>query len=56
MTDSAKAARAAGMANNRSPIMILIPCHRAVGKNGKLAGAAGGIERKQYLLESAASR
>ncbi len=46
-----KAARAVGMANNRNPVLILIPCHRVVGKDGKLAGYAGGLDRKQYLLE-----
>lgn len=46
-----KAARAVGMANNRNPILIMIPCHRVVGKDGRLAGYAGGIDRKQYLLE-----
>lgn len=46
-----KAVRAVGMANNRNPIIIMIPCHRVVGKDGKLVGYAGGIERKQYLLE-----
>ncbi len=45
------AARAVGMANNRNPILIIIPCHRVVGKGGKLVGYAGGIDRKQYLLE-----
>lgn len=48
---SRDAARAVGMANNRNPILIIIPCHRVVGKNGKLVGYAGGIDRKQYLLE-----
>ena len=46
-----KAARAVGMANNRNPLPILIPCHRVVGKSGKLVGYAGGLERKRYLLE-----
>lgn len=45
------AARAVGMANNRNPILIIIPCHRIVGKDGKLVGYAGGIDRKRYLLE-----
>ena len=52
---SGKAARAVGMANNRNPILIMIPCHRVVGKDGRLAGYAGGIRRKQYLLEMEAS-
>lgn len=46
-----KAARAVGLANNRNPILIIIPCHRVVGKDKKLVGYAGGIERKEYLLE-----
>lgn len=50
-----EAARAVGMANNRNPILIIIPCHRVVGKNGKLVGYAGGIDRKQYLLEMEAT-
>ena len=51
-----KATRAVGMANNRNPVIIVIPCHRVVGKDGKLVGYAGGIERKQYLLEMEAGR
>ena len=46
-----KAARAVGMANNKNPIGILIPCHRVVGANGKLVGYAGGMEKKEFLLE-----
>ena len=52
---SGKAARAVGMANNRNPLPILIPCHRVVGKDGKLVGYAGGLERKRYLLDLEAS-
>ena len=48
---NAKATRAVGMANNRNPIVILIPCHRVIGKSGKLTGYAGGLERKQFLLK-----
>lgn len=51
MIGNDKAARAVGMANNRNPISIFIPCHRVIGKNGKLIGYAGGIERKRFLLE-----
>lgn len=46
-----KAARAVGMANNRNPVLIMIPCHRVVGKDNRLVGYAGGMERKQYLLD-----
>ncbi len=46
-----KACRAVGMANHNNPIWILIPCHRVVGKDGGLTGYAGGLERKQLLLE-----
>jgi len=46
-----KASRAAGMANNRNPISIIIPCHRVIGANGDLTGYAGGLELKQKLLE-----
>lgn len=45
-----KAARAIGMANNRNPIPIIIPCHRVLGSNGHLTGYAGGLENKCYLL------
>ena len=43
-------ARAVGMANNRNPLPILVPCHRVVGANGQLTGYAGGLEMKQTLL------
>ena len=45
------ASRAVGLANGRNPIPIVIPCHRVVGANGALTGYAGGVERKQLLLE-----
>ena len=45
------ASRAVGLANGRNPIPIVIPCHRVIGANGTLTGYAGGIERKQLLLE-----
>jgi len=44
------ACRAVGMANSLNPIPIIIPCHRVIGKNGKLTGYAGGIETKAKLL------
>lgn len=46
-----KACRAVGMANNKNPIPIIIPCHRVVGKNGALVGYAYGTEIKKKLLE-----
>jgi methylated-DNA-[protein]-cysteine S-methyltransferase len=45
------ASRAVGAANGRNPIGIVIPCHRVVGTKGSLSGYAGGVERKQLLLE-----
>ena len=44
------ASRAVGLANGRNPIPIVIPCHRVIGANGSLTGYAGGLERKQTLL------
>lgn len=46
-----RACRAVGMANHCNPLPIFIPCHRIVGANGRLTGYAGGLERKQALLE-----
>ena len=46
-----KASRAVGMANNRNPLPIVVPCHRVIGSNGKPVGYAGGLELKQILLE-----
>lgn len=46
-----KACRAVGMANRNNPIMIVIPCHRVIGKNGNLTGYACGLDIKKKLLE-----
>lgn len=46
-----KAIRAVGAANGANPIAILIPCHRVIGKNGKLVGYSGGLHRKEWLLQ-----
>jgi methylated-DNA-[protein]-cysteine S-methyltransferase len=46
-----KAVRAVGMANNRNPISIIVPCHRVIGHDGKLVGYGGGLPLKKYLLE-----
>lgn len=48
---STKASRAVGLANNKNPIPIFIPCHRVIGSNGKLTGYRGGLETKLRLLE-----
>ncbi|MCA3014293.1 MAG: methylated-DNA--[protein]-cysteine S-methyltransferase [Myxococcaceae bacterium] len=45
------AARAVGLANGRNPISIIVPCHRVVGRSGKLTGYAGGLELKRTLLD-----
>ncbi len=44
------ACRAVGMANNKNPIMIVVPCHRVIGSNGSLIGYAYGIKVKQKLI------
>lgn len=44
-------ARAVGSAVGRNPISLIIPCHRVVGKSGRLTGYAGGLDRKRALLE-----
>lgn len=46
-----KCIRAAGTANGRNPIAVIIPCHRVIGAGNKLTGYAGGIWRKKLLLE-----
>lgn len=45
-----KVIRAAGTANGKNPIPIIIPCHRVIGSNGKLVGYAGGLHIKEWLL------
>ena len=45
------ATRAVGMANNRNPIALVIPCHRVIGADGSLTGYGGGLEMKTWLLE-----
>lgn len=44
------AARAAASANARNPLWIVVPCHRVIGSDGSLTGYAGGLHRKQWLL------
>lgn len=45
------AVRAVGLANGSNPVAVIVPCHRVIGANGTLTGYAGGLERKQWLLE-----
>jgi methylated-DNA-[protein]-cysteine S-methyltransferase len=45
-----KACRAVGMANNKNPIAIIVPCHRVIGADGKLVGYGGGLDKKEKLL------
>jgi len=45
-----KAVRAVGLANNRNPIPVFIPCHRVIGTNGSLTGYRGGLELKKRLI------
>jgi methylated-DNA-[protein]-cysteine S-methyltransferase len=44
-------ARLVGQAVGRNPVSIVVPCHRVVGKDGRLTGYAGGLRRKQQLLD-----
>ena len=47
----AKKARAAGMANGRNPLSIVVPCHRVIGASGELTGFGGGLKTKDFLLK-----
>ncbi|MFP3941828.1 MAG: methylated-DNA--[protein]-cysteine S-methyltransferase [Thermoanaerobaculia bacterium] len=42
--------RAVGMANNRNPIAVVVPCHRVIGAEGSLTGYGAGLDRKEHLL------
>ncbi|WP_452230654.1 MULTISPECIES: methylated-DNA--[protein]-cysteine S-methyltransferase [unclassified Lacinutrix] len=46
-----KAIRAVANANGKNPLWIAVPCHRVIGSDGSLTGYAGGLQRKQWLLE-----
>ena len=46
-----KAIRAVANANGKNPLWIIVPCHRVIGSDGSLTGYAGGLSRKQWLLE-----
>jgi len=43
--------RAVGMANNRNPVAIVVPCHRVIASDGTLCGYGGGLDTKRRLLE-----
>lgn len=49
--ENEKAIRAVGSANGKNKLSIVVPCHRIIGSNGKLTGYAGGLWRKEWLLE-----
>ena len=46
-----KAIRAVANANGKNPLWIIVPCHRVIGSDGSLTGYAGGLHRKQWLIE-----
>ena len=46
-----KAIRAVASANGKNPLWIIVPCHRIIGSDGSLTGYAGGLHRKQWLLD-----
>lgn len=50
MIGNPKASRAVGGANNRNPVLIIVPCHRVIGANGALVGFGGGLGAKEFLL------
>ena len=47
---SPQSSRAVGAANGKNPLSIVCPCHRVIGKSGKLVGFAGGLQNKIFLL------
>lgn len=49
--DSPNSPRAVGRANNKNPLVLIIPCHRIIGTNGLLTGYVGGIEIKKKLID-----
>jgi len=51
LIDNPKAVRAVGRTNGLNPIAIIAPCHRVIGKSGKLTGYAGGLDIKKFLLD-----
>ncbi|MCH8862339.1 MAG: methylated-DNA--[protein]-cysteine S-methyltransferase [Proteobacteria bacterium] len=53
---AAKAFRAVGLANNRNPVSLIVPCHRVIGADGSLTGYAGGLPAKEWLLRHEGAR
>ncbi len=51
MIGNPRVVRAVGLANNRNKLPIIVPCHRVIGKNGKLVGYSTGLWRKEFLIE-----
>ena len=51
-----EAARAVGSANGANPVVIIVPCHRVIGADGRLVGYGGGLKRKRLLLDLEAGR
>ncbi len=51
LIDNPKAVRAVGRTNGLNPIAIVAPCHRVIGKSGKLTGYGGGLDIKRFLLD-----
>jgi methylated-DNA-[protein]-cysteine S-methyltransferase len=51
-----KVIRAAGRANGKNPLALIIPCHRVIGSDGSLTGYGGGLWRKEWLLKHEGSR
>lgn len=54
--DKPQAFRAVGLANNRNPVAIVVPCHRVIASDGTLCGYGGGLDLKQKLLELEGAR
>lgn len=53
---NSRACRAVGMANNKNPLLIFVPCHRVIGADGGLTGFGAGLSVKEYLLRLEAGK
>ncbi|MBI5233510.1 MAG: methylated-DNA--[protein]-cysteine S-methyltransferase [Deltaproteobacteria bacterium] len=56
MSGDGRKARSTGQANSKNPISIIVPCHRVIGKDGTLTGYAGGLDKKEFLLDHEKAR